>query len=165
MGPVWRLPILASTLFSSTLHPDLHYFQKNRILSSDWLPGIFYIHNGDDKMAAMAFERIRGYSSYILDALQRHPLLVSVFFLLQAADIASTNLALRAGLQEGNPIPAYVLSTSGELGLHTWKVVTVIMFLIIVCLLEPRFRHAWQAVRCVNIIMLGVVWSNAARII
>lgn len=106
-----------------------------------------------------------GFFDAIGNAFQRHSALLIVFALLQLGDIISTHLALKSGLSEGNPIPAAVLASSGELGMYALKVVGVLAFLVIICLLDGRFKRAWHAVFAFNVIMFAVVLSNSLQVI
>jgi len=102
----------------------------------------------------------------ILSALRAHRLLLILFALLQLGDVISTHLALRAGLSEGNPIPATILSVAGEGGMYAAKLLAVVVFLIAVCCLEGRFKtNPWRAVGAVNLVMLAVVLSNMAQLV
>lgn len=101
-----------------------------------------------------------------LDVLRRHTLLLILFAALQLGDVVSTHLALRMGLAEGNPIPAAVLAFAGEGGMYALKLLVVVLFVVVVCRLEKRFRtNPWNAVRAMNVVMLGVVINNTSQLL
>lgn len=86
--------------------------------------------------------------------------LLWLFAVLNAADLASTALALHhGGMAEGNPFMAAVLASLGWLGAIGYKAGTVLLTTATFWALR-RAPHATAIMIGLNLILLAVVASN-----
>jgi hypothetical protein len=90
--------------------------------------------------------------------------IVALFLLLQTLDILTTYAGLRAGAQEANVLPAWLLATHGEAAMYAVKAVLVLAVLGVVLWLDGRL-HLWPALRITNVLMIGVVALNLTALV
>lgn len=96
--------------------------------------------------------------------LTRHWLALSTFALVNALDVLTTHVALASGLSEGNPIPALLLRSGGELSMYAVKLI-VWLGLVIMAFYFTRWRLRWRAVQGVTVVLALVVISNTLQIV
>ena len=89
------------------------------------------------------------------------PLLVAVFAMLNAGDLASTFIGLASGMREGNPLMNMLLSHYGFGALILYKVVVIVAVGAGVLFLRAFHRHvAHITIWVCDLLVLGVVVSN-----
>lgn len=100
----------------------------------------------------------------VRNGLRRNAVAAFVLVMLQLGDVISTHVGLHAGLQEVNPLASRLFSTAGVGSTYGLKLALITVFLLLICLLEPRFPRIWRAVRITNVIMLLVVLLNSVQL-
>ncbi len=88
-----------------------------------------------------------------------------LFFIgLNLADVASTLIAIRMGLVEGNYLPSLIMSTGSEMAMYCFKLFTMSLVVTIVVKLTSSYPRLWYALYASNAIMVVVVLSNLASL-
>lgn len=83
---------------------------------------------------------------------------------LNLADIASTLVAIRMGLLEGNYLPSIILSTGSELMMYCFKLFAVSLVIAILVKLASTYPRLWYGLYAGNAIMVIVVLGNLATL-
>lgn len=94
------------------------------------------------------------------------PVLVALFAVLNAADLASTFIGLASGMHEGNPLMGALLSSYGFGALILYKIMVIVAVGAGVVFL--RFFHrrvAHITIWVCNLLVLGVVVSNLMQFV
>lgn len=94
------------------------------------------------------------------------PVLIAVFAVLNAGDLASTFLGLQNGMREGNPLMGALLSSYGFGALILYKIMVIVA--VGVGVLFLRFFHrrvAHVTIWVCNLLVLGVVISNLMQFV
>lgn len=86
------------------------------------------------------------------------------FIGLNLADIASTLVAVRMGLVEGNYLPSLILSTGSELLMYCFKLFAVSLVVTILVKMTSSYPRLWYALYASNAIMVIVVVGNLASL-
>lgn len=79
--------------------------------------------------------------------------------------MASTYLALQAGLPEGNYLPSLLLDNGGEASMYLFKATTSLLVMVAVIRLSPRYRRVWYSIHAANVILVVTVLLNLAQVI
>ncbi len=92
--------------------------------------------------------------------LARKPIASAIYFLLTLGDIVSTEIAIRSGLREANPLPAWVMATFGRAEMYTLRLgLTALVFLAVSYLIR-RYPKVWISIPILNWMVSVVVFSN-----
>ena len=86
------------------------------------------------------------------------------FIGLNLADIASTLVAIRLGLVEGNYVPSIILATGNELLMYCFKVFAVALVVAMLVRLASSYPRLWYGLYAGNAIMVIVVLGNLATL-
>lgn len=89
------------------------------------------------------------------------PLLVAIFAMLNAGDLASTFLGLQSGMREGNPLMSLLLSSYGFGALILYKMLVIVAVgagVFFLRIFQRRVAHV--TIWICNLLVLGVVVSN-----
>ncbi|HEX9014971.1 MAG TPA: DUF5658 family protein [Chloroflexota bacterium] len=77
-------------------------------------------------------------------------------------DAFSTFTALRKGFQEGNAVPALIISAMGEEGIYVLKATTVWLVVAIMLKLTHYWPRLWYALHLgTAVTALAVIWNLA----
>ncbi len=90
---------------------------------------------------------------------------VTLFAALNILDIASTHLALKAGLSEGNHIPSLVLSMGGESAMYLFKAAISLLVISAVLRLSPYFRRLAFGLQAANGVLAAIVLLNLTQLL
>ncbi len=96
----------------------------------------------------------------LLVTLARRPVASAVYFLLTLGDIVSTEIAIRSGLREANPLPAWVMATFGRAEMYALRTGLTILVFLAVSHLIKRYPRVWISIPIVNWMVGVVVFSN-----
>ncbi len=86
------------------------------------------------------------------------------FIGLNVADVASTLVAIRMGLVEGNYLPSLILNSSSELLMYLFKLLAVSLVVTILVKLASTYPRLWYGLYASNAIMAIVVVGNLATL-
>ncbi len=86
------------------------------------------------------------------------------FIGLNLADVASTLVATRMGLVEGNYLPSFIMTTGSEALMYCFKVFAVSLVVAILVKLASSYPRLWYGLYASNAIMAGVVVGNLATL-
>jgi len=93
-----------------------------------------------------------------------HLIALILFVGLNLADVASTLVAIRLGLVEGNYVPSIILATGNELLMYCFKVVAVALVVAMLARLASSYPRLWYGLYAGNAIMVIVVLGNLATL-
>lgn len=91
-------------------------------------------------------------------------MIVVCLVVAQMLDLVTTYVGFTRGLQEGNPLPAWLQSVAGDLSLVLFKVMAIALIVGIALLLQTRYPRLWYGVVAATVVTLIVVASNAMSI-
>ncbi len=94
------------------------------------------------------------------------PLLVAIFAVLNAGDLASTFLGLQNGMREGNPLMGALLSSYGFGALILYKIMVIVAVgagVIFLRIFHRRVAHV--TIWVCDLLVLGVVISNLMQFV
>lgn len=91
----------------------------------------------------------------------QHPRLLLTFCTINLLDIATTAAGLRLGIPEDNPLPAYVLVTSGEHAMYLMKCMVMLTAVFVAWKIYPAM---WKGIAWITVILSVVVVNNLVLI-
>jgi len=90
---------------------------------------------------------------------------ILLFTFLSLLDVATTHLALRAGMVEANWIPSMLLIVGGEPAMYLFKVVATLAVVVTVAGFGPHFRRLRFGLKAANLLLGLVVISNTLQLL
>ncbi len=94
------------------------------------------------------------------------PLLVAIFAVLNAGDLASTFIGLQSGMHEGNPLMGALLSSYGFGALILYKIMVIVTVgagVLFLRIFQRRVAHI--TIWVCDLLVLGVVISNLMQFV
>lgn len=104
-------------------------------------------------------DTVEKWSSWVIHALisgMQRPRAGLIFLIVTLGDILTTELALRAGMIEANPVVAAVMDAHGRLAMYLVRFVVSTCVLLTVVQLTARYPRVWRSIYILNW-MVGIV--------
>jgi hypothetical protein len=115
--------------------------------------------------ARMACGTLGNVLTMVVDGLNQHRVGLLAALNLNLGDAVSTHIGLAGGIPEGNPVPARLLASGGELAFLGAKFGVAAAVVLVICLLGRRYPRLWHAITVTNVVLAVVVVSNVAQIL
>lgn len=90
---------------------------------------------------------------------------ISAFVLLNILDLATTWIALSAGMREANPIPSTLLILAGPGSLILLKLAVVLAVALIMGVFAPAYPSLWRGLKFANALLAIIVVSNTVQLL